>query len=253
MGTLNDEILRVTGGPTVNDGLMSFYGGVWTLDDRERAWLLANGGVSGTNNDLWMQALRGGGYAGTLNDMLLAFWTGGGTITSLYPNPTLIGGSDIVADVFATMPTSHVATAFGGVPCDATYLGAGNPAYTFVGTGNSRFAISCNVNTATNRGVTLPGGREYRFSATVQSIGEAAVATRLVNAASPTAGAVITNGPLIVPDGTPQFAFIDFGLETAASTIQLRHGMGMFNAVATVGATQQTTNLRLEDIGPYAP
>ncbi|MCJ7556146.1 MAG: hypothetical protein MUP90_04425, partial [Gammaproteobacteria bacterium] len=89
-------------------------------------------------------------------------------VGNVYPNPTLVGGSDIVADVFSTLPTSHVATAFGGVPCDATYLGAGNPAYTFVGTGNSRFALSMNINTATNRGLTLPGGREYRFSAEVQ-------------------------------------------------------------------------------------
>lgn len=178
---------------------------------------------------------------------------GGGGTVNLYPNPTLVGGSDIVADVFATIPTNHVATAFGGVPCDATYLGAGNPAYTFVGTGNSRFAISCNVNTATNRGVTLPGGRKYRFSATVISIGEAAVATRLINGSAAAAGAVIIDGPLIVPDGTPQFTYIDFGLETGSSNIQLRHGMGMFNLVATVGATQQTIDLTLKDIGPYTP
>ena len=185
-----------------------------------------------------------------------SFIEGGGvtpTDPNRYPNPTLIGGSNIVADVFATMPDSHVATIFGGNPCDATYLGPGNPAYTFVSTGNSRFSIACNVNTATNRGVTLPGGREYRFSATVQSIGEAAVETRLVNAASPTNGAVITDGPLIIPDGTPQLAHIDFKLDTLASAIQLRHGMGMFNAVATVGATQQTSNLKLEDIGPWPP
>ena len=251
--TLNDAILAATGGPTVNDGLMSYYGGVGALRDRERAWLLANGGVSGTNQDLWMQALLGAGYTGTLNDMQFSFWSGGGVITNLYPNPTLIGGSDIVADVFLTMPDNHVATIFAANPCDATYLGPGNPAYTFVGTGNSRFAIACNVNTATNRGVTLPGGREYRFSAIVQSIGEAAVETRLVNAASPTSGAVVTDGPLILPDGTPQLAYVDFGLETIASTIQLRFGMGMFNAVTTVGATQQTSDLKLQDIGPYSP
>ena len=170
---------------------------------------------------------------------------------NVYPNRLLAGGSDIVADVFTTMPTSHVATAFGGVPADATYLGAGNPAYTFVGTGNSRFAISMNINTATNRGVTLQGGRKYRFSAEVQSIGEAAVATRLINAAALTGGAILIDGPLVVPDGTWQSVYVDFGLVNITDTLQLRHGIGMFNAVTTVGATQQTRNLSLRDIGAY--
>ena len=177
---------------------------------------------------------------------------GGGEVGSpggLYPNYLLGGGGNIVADV-GVMPVSHVATAFTSNPCDATYLGPVNPAYTFVGTGNSRFGISMNINTATQRGVTLPGGRMYRFSATVQSIGEAAVATRLINAAAPSNGAVVIPGPLVIPDGTLQYTYIDFSLATLASTIQLRHGMGMFNAVTTVGATQQTSNLSLVDIGP---
>ena len=249
MTTLNDEILRVTGGPTVNDGLMSYFGGSGSLNDRERQWLLGQGATFGPVNDMWMEFLSA--TPGTLNDKLFAYWSSQIGAANLYPNPTLIGGSDIVADVFATAPDNHVATAFGGVPCDATYLGAGNPAFTFVGTGNSRFAWSCNVNTATNRGVTLPGQREYRFSATVQSIGEAASPTRLINLASPTNGAVVTDGPLYVPDGTPQNVYLDFLIPNANSTIQMRHGMGMFNAVLTPGATQQTTNLKLEDIGPY--
>ena len=249
MTTLNDEILRVTGGPTVNDGLMSYFGGSGSLNDRERQWLLGQGATLGPVNDMWMEFLAA--TPGALNDKLLAYWSSQISTSNLYPNPTLIGGSNIVADVFSTAPNSHVATAFGGVPCDATYLGAGNPAFTFVGTGNSRFAWSMNINTATNRGVTLPGQREYRFSATVQSIGEAASPTRLINAASPINGALVTDGPLIVPDGTPQNVYLDFVIPTLAATIQLRHGMGMFNAVTTVGATQQTTNLKLEDIGPY--
>ena len=250
MTTLNDEILRVTGGPTVNDGLMSFFGGSGSLNDRERQWLLDQGATLGPVNDMWMQVLAEPAYSGTLNDRLFSFWLSGGGVTNLYPNPTLEGGSNIVADVYSTLPTSHVATPFGGVPCDATYLGAGNPAYTFVGTGNSRFALGVNVNTATNRGVTLPAGRTYRFSATIQAIGEAAVATRLINIASPTNGAAIIGNPLIVPDGTPQNFAIDFIIPAADSTVQLRHGMGMFNGVTTVGATQQTTNLFLRDIGP---
>ena len=223
-------------------------------NDDEYQWLLDAGAAPAQLNDMWFEYLRGLGYVGALDDMKKKFWEDQNVTppvsNNLYPNPTLIGGSNIVADVFATAPNAHVATAFGGVPCDATYLGAGNPAFTFVGTGNSRFAWSCNVNTATNRGVTLPGGREYRFSATVQSIGEAASPTRLINLASPTNGAVVTDGPLYVPDGTPQNVYLDFLIPNANSTIQMRHGMGMFNAVLTPGATQQTTNLKLEDIGP---
>ena len=173
-------------------------------------------------------------------------------VGNAYPNPTLVGGSNIVADVFTTMPTSHVDTAFAANPCDATYLGAGNPAYTFVGTGNSRFAISMNANTATNRGVTLPGGRKYRFSAEVQMINSDGLSTRLINVAAFAAGAVLLqDGASVVPDGTWQFVYLDFAIPTGAANCQLRHGMGMFNAVTPVGATQQTRDLSLIDIGAY--
>ena len=171
---------------------------------------------------------------------------------NLYPNPTLVGGSNILADVYATLPTSHVATLFAGNPCDATYLGAGDPAYTYTSTGNSRFSMAVNVNTATNRGVTLPPGRKYRYSADVQAINQAlATATRLINVAAPAAGCAITlDRASVIPNGTIQRVFIDFTIPTAAANCQLRHGMGMFEAVTPVGATQQTTNLWIEDIGP---
>ena len=78
MGTLNDEILRATGGPTVNDGLRSWFSALSTetLNDAELRWLQAQAGVTGTTiNDCWMQFLSGLGYQGTLNDMQLAYWT----------------------------------------------------------------------------------------------------------------------------------------------------------------------------------
>ena len=222
-----------------------------TLNERYHQVFDAESVPDGSFNERYYAFLFGLGFTGTLNEMLYQFWAGGGDVgTNLYPNPELVGGSNIVADVFATMPTNHVATIFAANPADATYLGAGNPAYTFVGTGNSRFSIACNVNTATNRGVTLQGQREYRFSATVQSIGEAAVETRLINVAAPANGAFVTDGPLYIPDGTPQDVYIDFAIPAINASVQLRHGIGMFNAVLTVGATQQTSNLKLEEIGP---
>lgn len=82
MGTLNDEILRVTGGPTVNDGLRNYFNaqGVpyGTLPDMERAWLrIQMPTEQGTTNDLWMTYLSDVfGYQGTLNDKLLQYWSG---------------------------------------------------------------------------------------------------------------------------------------------------------------------------------
>lgn len=78
-GTLNDEQLRGSGGPTVNDGLMAYY--------------LANGGpAEGTLNDRALAVFRsitaqpeatiGDAMAalsdspgGTLNDKLYAYWS----------------------------------------------------------------------------------------------------------------------------------------------------------------------------------
>ena len=83
-GTLNDEILRATGGPTVNDGLLAFFkaGGAAansTLPDAERQWLCAQQGlqpsVAATNQDLWRRLL-GLTDAQSLNDGLLIFWSG---------------------------------------------------------------------------------------------------------------------------------------------------------------------------------
>lgn len=80
MGTLNDEILRVTGGPTVNDGLKAFYlarGAIGTnLNDLEVAYLRTRAGVTyGPRDQMWAQYLTGKGYAGTINDQQLAWWT----------------------------------------------------------------------------------------------------------------------------------------------------------------------------------
>ena len=79
MSALADEILRATGGPTVNDGLFAWYGaqgGVGSaLADRERSLLLSKGAFTGTNSDLLYQWLRSLGHTGSLDDMRLQFWT----------------------------------------------------------------------------------------------------------------------------------------------------------------------------------
>jgi hypothetical protein len=83
--TLNDEILRATGGPTINDGQLAYFlaqGGTGTaLNDVTRSWLLSKivAPTTGdeTTNDLWMIYLTEAGYTtGTLNDRQLAYWTG---------------------------------------------------------------------------------------------------------------------------------------------------------------------------------
>lgn len=79
-GTLNDEILRVTGGPTVNDGLRAFFaanGGVGvTLNELERTWLLLQFPTAPAGSpigDLWMRFPLP--VDGTVNDKQLRFWS----------------------------------------------------------------------------------------------------------------------------------------------------------------------------------
>ena len=84
MGTLNDEILRATGGPTVQDGLTAFYnasgivlGGA--IEDLERKYLLfsivGTPPAKATNQDLWRIFFAEGAFVGTYNDQQLQFWT----------------------------------------------------------------------------------------------------------------------------------------------------------------------------------
>ena len=84
MSTLNDEILRATGGPTVNDGLRAWYlanGAVGpvtaTLNDLEWQFLRVQMpvGTSTTLNDMWMDYLSNLGYTGTINDMKFQYWS----------------------------------------------------------------------------------------------------------------------------------------------------------------------------------
>lgn len=85
-GTLNDEILRVTGGPTVNDGLLAYYRAVTgvpggTLNDQERGYLIVENiltpasAAGFSNNDLWMRLIDPLPGDGTLNDRQLLYWS----------------------------------------------------------------------------------------------------------------------------------------------------------------------------------
>jgi hypothetical protein len=80
--TLNDLILSVTGGPSVNEGLFAYYGGTGTtLQDRERAWLEGLTAVRGPIEDMWFDYLYNvRGYSGDRNDMELRFWADGGSV-----------------------------------------------------------------------------------------------------------------------------------------------------------------------------
>lgn len=79
-GTVNDEIMRATAGPTLNDGLMSYYlangGAGATLQDRETTYLTAKGFpvAGGTVQDRWMAYLASLGYTGALTDRWFQFW-----------------------------------------------------------------------------------------------------------------------------------------------------------------------------------
>ncbi len=73
--SLQDEILRATGGPTVNDGLASWFSKTKdeSLQDAEYRWLGEQGAKLNTIQDRWHEFLGGSGH---LNDLLLAYWEG---------------------------------------------------------------------------------------------------------------------------------------------------------------------------------
>jgi len=76
--SVNDEILRATGGPTINEGLFTWFGGLKGehLNDAEQRWLKGGDGAVGESvNDLWYTFLRAALFTGSLNDMKLSYWT----------------------------------------------------------------------------------------------------------------------------------------------------------------------------------
>jgi hypothetical protein len=87
VAVLNQEILRATGGPTVNEGQLKWFqnhgaAGFTTFNDAERKFLqVASAEPVGTTlsvAEMWRKLLVAGAYmgaAGTLNDGMLAYWT----------------------------------------------------------------------------------------------------------------------------------------------------------------------------------
>ena len=85
-GSVSDAILLATGGPTINDGLVTFFlanGAVGAkgshIDDLERDFLLAGKSpdaiVGDTTSDLWNQFLIKEGHTGHIDDMKMAYWS----------------------------------------------------------------------------------------------------------------------------------------------------------------------------------
>ena len=87
--TLNDLILAVTAGATVNEGLSSWYSRTAdeSLTDAERRWLIGKGATPGSLNDMWFDFLSTEGYTGALNDMKYDYWLSGPTPDDPTPAP----------------------------------------------------------------------------------------------------------------------------------------------------------------------
>lgn len=77
MANINDEILRVTGGPTVQEGLASHFSRTTSesLQDAERRWLNAvpQSSTFASIADMWNEFLPG---TGSLSDRKLTYWVG---------------------------------------------------------------------------------------------------------------------------------------------------------------------------------
>jgi hypothetical protein len=111
--TLSEAIIVVTGGPSVNEGLFSYFGGAGTtLKDRERAWLEGKTAVRGTNEDMWHDYLYNvRGYAGSRNDMELRFWRDGGAAA---PASVVTKGYTAVWNQFAASACGYRLSPAGG-------------------------------------------------------------------------------------------------------------------------------------------
>ena len=101
MSTINDEILRVTGGPTINDGLSAFFGRTDSeaLPDAEYRYLQELGATATQRNDMWFEVLRAAGYTGALNDMLFQFWSADAAAVSV---PDVVGLTQVAATAAIT-------------------------------------------------------------------------------------------------------------------------------------------------------
>lgn len=95
--SINDRILNRTGGPTINDGLLTYYqaGGAVSndLNGAEREYLLAQGAVEAQLQDMWFEYLGSIGHSGSLDDRKYSYW---GDIIGLDPDVTLF--FDFAAD-----------------------------------------------------------------------------------------------------------------------------------------------------------
>ena len=79
MATINDEVVRATGGSTFNEGLAIWFTrtAAESLQDAESRWLFSQVAVTvlGPINDMWFTFLRAGGFTGTLTDMKHQYWS----------------------------------------------------------------------------------------------------------------------------------------------------------------------------------
>lgn len=80
---VNDNILAVTGGPSVTDGLLSYYqangASSDSIKDAAYEFLLARGVADTSVIDMWMTFLTGvsGITSGTMRDMKAQWWAAG--------------------------------------------------------------------------------------------------------------------------------------------------------------------------------
>lgn len=156
-----------------NDYWSGIFGrvGGQSIQDAERAYLLANGATSANNADMWNQLLVSGGYTGALNDMKRQ-WIAAGAVFASAPTTYMQQGT--VADLAITAahashyPSKKYEIVWGGTmkwvsdPYASNFLakwnpGGANQSFLFRFAGASRFigihcigsVYACNSNAAT--------------------------------------------------------------------------------------------------------
>lgn len=239
MSTLNDLILSVTGGPTVNDGLMSYFGGSGPLNDRERAWLIGQGVSPGPLNDMWMRYLGGIGYDGALNDRLYQFWAAGGPSAfylNVAENSAWENASGSVAGADFIAPTSWGLSFW--PPDNAIVLPAADAQVRFVANNNRGF-FNQNFDAA-----SVPLGQLFNISVYVDELN--APTSNLVMGCSGVAQMISQTFPVVQGRNSAVYQ------TTAASGIvNFRIGLGI-TANATGDVTLSRPQVTLgEFLRPY--
>jgi hypothetical protein len=257
MSHINDNILAATGGPTVNDGLVDWYGQLnGSINDAENLWLKQRPYpiTSAHSNDMWYQFLRADGYTGALSDMLAQYWAAPSRVIANFTGSqygTLDTAITFTGDFEVEAPVAipdETASAFQVI---AGHTISSNGFMSAMNTGQIRFSIASTVSTFSPVSVTPYDGKIHSWKLTrVGSVGtlfidgilQSTIAVPTTNSVWDTigshiAGSNIFNGQILSVKFTDQSGSEDvvtnYVFDSGSTTVQEPRGGVVNDCVLT--------------------